>query len=159
MAKFTLEDDNGNDTIDVRDIIDRVEELRSVYEDFIAEQEELINPVAMLDPSDYDDIEKKWAESEDTKDDASELATLEKFLHGISGRGDEEWEDDTYPTHVIRDSHFKAYAMEYAKDIGLVSRDMGWPLSCIDWEQAADDLRHDYTHAELGGITYLYSQY
>jgi antirestriction protein len=34
----------------------------------------------------------------------------------------------------------KAFAQELADDIGAVDTDIGWPNSCIDWDQAAREL-------------------
>ena len=32
-----------------------------------------------------------------------------------------------------------------AEDLGAIDPNAGWPLYCIDWDQAARDLRMDYT--------------
>ena len=29
-----------------------------------------------------------------------------------------------------------------------------WPYSCIDWEQAAEELQQDYMSVEFDGVTY-----
>lgn len=61
-----------------------------------------------------------------------------------------DWE---YGTTLIRDSYFGYYAQELADDLGLVPSD-AWPLSCIDWKQAARELRMDYTSVDFDGVTY-----
>jgi hypothetical protein len=41
-----------------------------------------------------------------------------------------------------------------AEDIGAVQSDLHWPNRCIDWEQAADELKMDYTTVDFAGVTY-----
>lgn len=62
------------------------------------------------------------------------------------------------PTLIPR-SEWKGYAQELAEDIGAISRDMQWPLNCIDWEQAADELEMDYSSVEIEGVEYLFRSY
>lgn len=62
-----------------------------------------------------------------------------------------DWE---YGAALIRDSYFVTYAQELAEDIGAINPDAAWPANCIDWEQAARELRMDYTSVEFDGVTY-----
>jgi antirestriction protein len=124
--------DNSQDILDVRDIIARVESL----EDTIPQ-------------SDIDNL----IESEG----ATELVALRELLGDLAGNGgDEEWGGDWYPVTLIRDSYFKDYAMELADDIGAVDNNARWPMTCIDWNQAARELRMDYSSVEFDGVTYWY---
>jgi hypothetical protein len=75
-----------------------------------------------------------------------EWRKLDDFLSEVGGRADT----------AILDSHFETYAQELADDIGAIDRHAKWPLNHIDWEAAADELRHDYSTAEWDGHTYLY---
>jgi hypothetical protein len=119
---------NFDDTIDVRDIIGRVEGLET----------ESIGPRA----------EPEYPE---------ELPTLRALLDELKGYGgDEQWQGDWYPVTLIRDSYFKEYAQQLADDIGAIDANAGWPMSCIDWDQAARELRMDYSSVEFGGVTYWY---
>lgn len=123
------------DTIDVRDVIARVEELETEREDYE-------NPEA-------------W--SGDNQDDAAELHDLEELLADLAGEGgDEEWRGDWYPILLIRDTYFKEYAMELAEEIDAIPDDAGWPVTCIDWDQAARELQMDYSAVEVDNITYLF---
>ena len=129
---------NSEDTLDVRDIIARVEELRDEREAF--EESE---------PSGV-----QWASVE--LDEAEELATLEELLSDLCGRGgDEQWEGDWYPVTLVRDSYFQDYAQELAEDCGFASGNK-WPARCVDWEQAARELQMDYSAVEFDGVTYWY---
>ena len=122
--------DLSADIIDVRDIIARVEELAN-------------------------DLTTYSAEAHANPDLVAEHAVLCAILADIKGlAGDEQWEGDWYPVTLIRDSYFRTYAEELADDIGAIPRDAGWPMTCIDWEQAARELRYDYSGVDIDGVTY-----
>ena len=124
MTTTTL--DLSADIIDVRDIIARFEELETLNEDMAA-----------------------------SEDQDQELQTLRAILADLQGMGgDEQWRGDWYPLTLIRDSYFRTYAEELADDIGAIPRDAGWPMNCIDWEQAARELRYDYSGVDIDGVTY-----
>lgn len=118
--------DLSADVIDVRDIIARFEELETLNEDMAA-----------------------------SEDQDQELQALRAILADLQGLGgDEQWRGDWYPVTLIRDSYFRDYAEELADDCGLIPKDAQWPLTCIDWEQAARELRYDYSGVDIDGVTY-----
>ena len=120
--KTTL--DIAADIIDVRDLIERYEELEN-------ESDGLPN--------------------------AEERYQLSCILSDLKGEGgDEQWRGDWYPLTLIRESYFQDYAQELAEDIGAVNRDATWPNNCLDWEQAARELRMDYSAITIDGVTYFY---
>lgn len=129
--------DLTTDIIDVRDIIARVEELAN-------------------------DLTTYSAEAHANPELVAEHAALCAILADIKGLGgDEQWEGDWYPLTLIRESYFRTYesyfrtyAEELADDIGAIPRDAQWPLTCIDWEQAARELRYDYSPIDIDGVTY-----
>jgi hypothetical protein len=55
---------------------------------------------------------------------------------------------------LVRDSYFEEFAEELAESIGAINLEMVWPLTCIDWEKAATQLKADYTHIEFNGEKY-----
>lgn len=59
---------------------------------------------------------------------------------------------------LIPESEFEDYAQQLAEDIGAVEDFSRWPVSCIDWQQAADELRMDYTSVDYEGTTYFYQE-
>jgi hypothetical protein len=123
---------NLEDILDVRDIIARV----ICLEDTIPQ-------------SDIDNCLQS--------DGATELVALRELLGELAGNGgDEEWNGDWYPVTLIRDSYFKDYAVELADDIGAVDNNARWPMTCIDWNQAARELRMDYSSVKFDGVTYWY---
>ena len=64
-------------------------------------------------------------------------------------------EDYEYGATLIRDSHFREYAMELAEEnIGAIPKEYTWPISCIDWGQAVRELQHDYYPVDFNGVTY-----
>jgi hypothetical protein len=120
------------DIIDVRDIIERIEELAHDLTTYSAE--------AFAHP-----------------ELAEEHAALCAIMRELAGNGgDEQWEGDWYPLTLIRESYFEDYAQELAEDIGAVNRGATWPNNCIDWKQAARELQYDYTSTQIDGVTYFY---
>lgn len=141
--------DPAHDTIDVRELIERVEELRSEIED----ETELLGdhpeePSTPARQTRLDNIEVLRAE----------LAPLESLLGDLAGYGgDHQWEGDWYPVTLIRESYFEDHARELAEDIGGADlRNAKWPFTCIDWSQAARELQQDYSSVEFGGVTFWY---
>ena len=131
-----------DDIIDVRDIIARVEELREERDDL----------QTALDGGSQEDIN---ALAEWETDNAEELAELESLLDDLNGMGgDEQWEGDWYPVTLIRGSYFQDYAQELAEECGMIDTNAKWPMTCIDWEQAARELKYDYSSVEVNGVTY-----
>ena len=82
---------------------------------------------------------------EDEKTELEELEALEgeisEFMHGEA---------------MIPEDDFEDYARELAEDIHRKAiRDASWPFTCINWSDAADELRQDYSEIEYQGSTYL----
>ena len=65
---------------------------------------------------------------------------------------------DNEPT-MIPEREFKDYAWRLAEDIGAINPKAGWPINCIDWDQAADELKQDYSEVEVDGTTYYFRSY
>jgi len=124
-----------DDIIDVRDIIARVEELEARA------------------PQTPEDVMPGTGEEREA--DAVELAQLSALLDALNGAGgDEQWRGDWYPVTLIRDDYFRTYAQELAEDCDLINADAAWPARCIDWDQAARELRTDYESVTYAGVTY-----
>jgi antirestriction protein len=84
------------------------------------------------------------------EDDAAEL----KILCELAAEAEPYSPDWRHGETLIRDSYFEQYAEQLAEDIGAIDPNAKWPLNCIDWEAAADQLRQDYTAVEFDGVTY-----
>jgi hypothetical protein len=121
--------DNYQDVLDSRDIEERISTLEELR-DAAAE--------GSMDPMEENESE--------------ELAALIELRDEAQGYS-EDWK---YGSTLIRDSYFQTYAQELADDIGATNSEaaQSWPLTCIDWEQAARELQQDYTSVEFDGVTY-----
>jgi antirestriction protein len=82
-----------------------------------------------------------------SEDDRERMKALNELADEV---GSEFYHGET----MIPESSFKDYAQQLAEDIGAISRDVSWPLTCIDWEQAADELLHDYSSVEWENETF-----
>jgi len=82
-------------------------------------------------------------------DDKEELRILTELEKQTS-----ESTDWRHGETLIRDSYFTEYAEELASDTGAISRDAQWPLTHIDWDAAADDLKQDYMSVDFDGVDY-----
>lgn len=120
--------DLTDDIIDVRDIIDRIEEL-----------ENLIEGEGCGDTCD------------DYKSELTALMALMQELEGMGG--DEQWQGGWYPLTLIRDSYFTDYARELLEDCGALPRDLPHYIE-IDWDATARNIRVDYSSLEINGVTY-----
>lgn len=119
------------DFFDIRDVIERFEELESSV----------------------DDEDNEYAD-----DDREELAKIEAFIDDVRGNGgDHEWRGDWYPLIFVEDSHWEDFARQEAEDIyGKEISNARWPNNCIDWEEAASQLQMDYSSVEIDGKTFWY---
>lgn len=151
----------GDDRIDSRDVIERMEELES----------------ELRDAHDTEFVE--WVDSDRVPDDKSDEvpAGFEDWLKWVqdTGPGHLYWDeadeylalrdlaeeaapysaDWRYGEQLIRADKFVEYAKELADDIGAIDREARWPLNHIDWDAAAEELKIDYTEVDFDGTTYL----
>lgn len=165
---------NSDDVIDSRDVIARIEELEAEREalaeaveaategvreatrntEVAAAQSYVIRtdtatPQAALDDA-QETLEAAQGALEEWDDDnGAELKALKALAEEGEGCGD--W---SHGEALIRDSYFEDYARELADDCGMVPKDLAWPCTCIDWEQAARELQYDYTTVDFDGVTY-----
>ena len=121
---MTNEINNYEDMIDSRDVIARIEELESDLE--LASDDE---------------------EKEEIQEELNPLKELATEAEGYAA----DW---NYGEQLIRDSYFTKYAQELAEDIGATNNEQSWPYTCIDWDQAANELKMDYTSVDFDGVDY-----
>ena len=113
------------DVTDSRDIIARIERVES-------------------------DLEQARIDGDDTADLEVELKALEAFAEEASGYAP-DWH---YGETIIHEDYFVAYAGQLADEIGAINKEAEWPLTHIDWEAAADDLKMDYSVVGFNGFNY-----
>ena len=129
---------NTDDTIDSRDVIARIEELEASLEcEHDARETTLSFDYAIQDGANF-------------PESADELRILKALADEASGYAADWPHGET----LIRDSYFKDYAMELADDIGAIDNNASWPLTCIDWDQAARELQMGYSAVDFDGVTY-----
>ena len=118
----------SEDILDSREIEEKIEELRE-----------------QVEQADLDEI--------DSSEDTEELEMLLAFkADAVSEIGEDEWE---WGITFISDNYFVDYTEELAKDLGYINGETeGWPFRHIDWDEAADDLKNDYSELKLGSEIY-----
>lgn len=158
MTNFTS-DNIGDNIIDLREVTDRVEELRdnltqrheegqfaSSFEDWIKNSIDHSEPVYAAFPDDGADVQ----------DEIEEYHKLTELLDELRGNGgDHQWEGHWYPLTLIHESHFEAAMDELIEDIGDLPKDLP-PYLSVSVNYAA--LRQDYAEVTIAGTdhTYLY---
>lgn len=155
MSGFTI----GDNIIDSRDVIARIEELtaeRDALQDALDEATALLQEATgdakrLDDLSDLDsdviDAEKALAKWQDS-DEATELDALETLA--AEGEASPDWR---HGTTLVADSYFTEHVMDMLADIGDLPRDIPWYI-VIDHEATADNVKADYFNIDLDGETY-----
>lgn len=151
-------------TLDIDELNERLEELEALRDALDSERENLDNAQTTLDDMDEEATEEDLtaaqkaveeaegrvaaAESDFGEEEQRELKELQELLDSI-GPSDGPF---------IHEDGFKEYAQELAEDIGAIDPRASWPLNCIDWDQAAEELKSDYSTVEFRGNTYYYRE-
>lgn len=160
------------DTIDTRDLNERLEELESIEADWTEYLEEdcslrdqvsqIQEGLALAEGPEADEMHEELVALESdigalrdnspeefTKDEEKELTQLRELR-------DEIGDEFRHGVALIPESDFEEYAQELADDLGVLDTDNTWPLYCIDWEYAARELKHDYCPIQVDGVWHLY---
>lgn len=112
------------DILNSQDVIDRMEELQQ--EILLSESSLVVLEVIAL------------------KQELKELEGFAKYASEV-----DDWEHEAY---FIRDSNFTDYTRDLAEDCYEIPSE--WPFRCIDWKQASEELKCDYSAYDFGGVTY-----
>lgn len=159
---FTIEDWGSDDTIDSRDITQRLEELTDEQADLASDISECEDKLAtVLDADELDDAAEELARAENRlntweKDYLEELNALKEICKQGEGYGD--W---GHGDVLILDSYFTKYIEELIGDCYEMPRDFEatkwpWRHMKIDYEAAAEEAKHDYMEIEHDGHTYYF---
>lgn len=161
-------------TLDTRDLYERKCELESLRDALNEALEKQGEAQSALDEFDHDrpnvapDDEAWFEEKERLEEAVSDAeAEVESAKQDFDAWSEEELEElETLESEIsefmhgetlIPEDDFEDYARELAEDLhGRAIRDAQWPFTCIDWSQAAEELRMDYSEIEYQGTTYLY---
>lgn len=135
---MTIRDTNY---VTLRELEGHLEELKdNIFSDYCEEHE---------DSDEYDARVSQWAADSGVYDDElEEISQLESFISEVEGYADR---DET----LISEDVWEDYVKDLAREVCSVDFNT-WPMSCIDWEQAAEELAQDYTTAEWDGTTYYF---
>jgi hypothetical protein len=151
---------NGQDIIDSRDVIARIEELqddREAYQDASNTAAEALKNVAPEDANE-DHMFELQDEADGTLDELNNWDQVNgeelKALRALDSEGRDATSEWSHGEALIRDSYFEDYAMQLADDIGAIDRNAEWPVNCIDWKQAAEQLQQDYSSVNFEGEDY-----
>ena len=140
--------------IDTRDLYKRQCELQSELEtlqDAVSEAQEAL---AECDEDEREYAEDALSEAQEALADwQSEYQEELDELNQLESEVGDEW---MHGETLIDEDDFEEYAQDLAEDISGMPRDQPWPFNCIDWEQAANELRMDYSSCEYQGTTYLF---
>lgn len=123
------------DTIDARDLFNRLEELRD-------ERKALQEELAEVEDIEPDAEVAECALAQWDEENGDELKALQAIENEIS-------RDQT----LIADSYFETYARDLAEESNCAEM-TAWPFTCIDWAQAASELQHDFSCVEFDGVAY-----
>jgi hypothetical protein len=182
MSKYTENHDtptNCDQIIDSRDVIARIEELEILRDSAQEEAEEhnakLAELVAARNSAEADDVEAAEEELGDHGPEQEKISSddgeREFFASEDYGTEEEEelfqltrlqdqsegYADDwNHGAQLISDDYFQKYAEQLADDLGYTGggKTDSWPFTCIDWEQAAEELQQDYTQVDFDGSAY-----
>lgn len=145
-----MSDLRGQDVIDSRDVIARLEELEEALltcqhcgEDFLLPFE----PDHRMQNFTEGDCPKCGGEVME-EDERAELGQLEALKNECEDYGD--W---NFGATLINEMYFTEYCMEMLKDIGDLPRDIPSYIA-IDEDQTAENLKVDYTTVDFNGDDY-----
>jgi antirestriction protein len=113
-----------------------------------------IDELSRSDIFDSREVMERITELQDQEErDPDEDEELTDLLAFEQDQGAADW---SYGEAFIADDHFTEYAEQLADDIGAIDGNASWPLTHIDWDAAAKDLKMDYSSVELRGVTFWY---
>jgi hypothetical protein len=127
-----------SEVTDSREILERLEELKSLF--WGVEWEERDGLSVWIDED---------GNEEDLELEADEFDELADFVEECQQYSS----DFDYGEAVISDHYFPQYAEKLANDAYNIDN-YSWPFNCIDWDEAAEELKQDYTSVEYQGETY-----
>lgn len=140
-------------TLDTRDLLKRKNELEDLRDAIEAAKDELHDHQEERPDGDawkerLEELQDKLESAQEDfgDDEKQELEELEELESEIS--------DFSHGETMIEVDDFEEYAQELAEDCGMIDRDANWPLTCIDWKQAAKELSQDFTLVTYHGTDY-----
>lgn len=159
---MSITENNMHDVLDVRSLIERIEELEAERQQLQDHVDECEDAYSYHDSDDtqstpeWEDLKtaraqlQEWDNGPDNQERVN-LMTIMEELRG--GGGDEQWRGDWYPITLIRDSYFEEYMDQLIDDIGDIPRDLPAYMRIeLDYSM----LQQDYTSIDIDGVDYWY---
>lgn len=144
--------------IDTRDLSkrkDELESLKDVLEDADKELSKHLAKKPATDSEEWDEWEEQREELETALEDAAvEFDSAEEQELDELKELESEISDFHHGEAMIAMEDFVEYAEQLAEDTGAIGRHVNWPLNCIDWERAAEELADDYILVSYQGKDY-----
>ena len=132
----------GQNVIDSRDVVERIDELESERNSL----DERIHAAESTEES--ANIEEEKAEWE--AENADELEALKN----LAKEGEEIASDWSYGETLIREDYFEEGVQQFVEDIGDLPGNLPSYIA-INWAETAENLRYDYSTVDFDGETYL----
>lgn len=139
----------GDQYVDSRDIIRRIEELEEGFIDYTNDQ---IKDVDDWATSIDDPRVQETMKNSDDQSDQEELAALKELASQAEGYGD--WD---HGETLILEEYFHEYIKQLVEDTSDVDLKNlpSYIADNINWEGVADDMKADYTEVTWHGYTYF----
>jgi len=155
----------NDDIIDSRALYlrkDELEMMKSAVDAAQEEYEDAQGELALMNPEDesIDEARERVATAlQDLKDAQDEFSLPEQQELDMLTNLENEIDDFMHGVSLIADDYFETYAQEYAHDVcEMPGRgSLRWPFTCIDWKQAAEELKSDFSSVEIEGNTYYFN--
>jgi len=138
------------DIITMREAMDRLQQLRDELTELREEEkEQRANPAreeSDFEEERYHDALRALRDFEiETQEERAALELLEH--HVPEGK------------YLVADRYFEEYARDLAQEMQLMPlSNPPWPFTCIDWQRAASELKHDFTPIYVCGEPYWYRE-
>lgn len=147
-----------SEVIDSREIEERIDELeseRSSLESDIEEAQEALDDAGDDEDGDTAELESalaaaKKALAEWDSENGDELTKLQAFRDEV-----EPYSDWKYGETLIQEEYWPEYVQDMLKDTGELPRDLPAYIE-IDWNATAENIKADYSEAELEGQTFFF---
>lgn len=140
--------------IDVRDVIERVENLEDVLLAAFNEQQVIEGDDTETDDP-MDSAFQEWCKVT-VHEDAIEYLSLCELLDGLCGNGgDELWRGEWFPITLISEDYFVDYVKELLIDCGDLPKDIPHYIE-IDWQKTAENIAVDYSVIDFNEKTFFY---
>lgn len=136
---------------DTRDLEIRLNELESeftTWESQLTDDKKKEIGEQWGEDVDEDTLKNEWFAS---TSDGAEYESIQNLKDEIGS----PWDDGVY---LIGEDNFTEHAEQLAEDIGAIERGASWPCNHIDWRQAAEDLKSDYSTVDYDGEMYYYRE-